>query len=100
MNYFKHFPGFVSAVSGCVLISAFASLIGVTVGIVSSVVGRKTLWSLQELKSICQYVKKKRKKHDKTVLLAKTELNTIEALMSKVLIDSYICFFKIVLGML
>ena len=35
-------------------------------------------------------MKKKRKKHDKIVLLAKTKLNTIEVLISKVLIASYI----------
>ena len=31
---------------------------------------------------------KKRKKHDKIVLLAKIELNTIEVLISRTLIDS------------
>ena len=35
-------------------------------------------------------MKKKRKKHDKIVLLAKTKLNTIEVLISKVSIASYI----------
>ena len=35
-------------------------------------------------------INKKKKKHDKIVLLAKTKLNYIEMLISKVLIDSYI----------
>ena len=35
-------------------------------------------------------IKKKKKKHDKIVLLGKSKLNTIEVLISKVLIDSYI----------
>ena len=35
--------------------------------------------------------KKNKKKHDKTVLLAKSKLNSIELLISKVLIDSSIC---------
>ena len=35
-------------------------------------------------------VKKKKKKHDKIVLLGKDKLNTIEVLISKELIDSYI----------
>ena len=35
------------------------------------------------------------KKHDKIVLLAKTKLNTIEVLISKALIDSYINHDKI-----
>ena len=34
--------------------------------------------------------KKKKKKHDKIVLLGKDKLNTIEVLISKELIDSYI----------
>ena len=43
--------------------------------------------SLEKYKSI---IKKKKKKHDKIVLLGKSKLNTIEVLISKVLIDSYI----------
>ena len=35
-------------------------------------------------------IKKKRKKHDKIVLLAKSKLNSIEVLISKALIDSVI----------
>ena len=35
-------------------------------------------------------IKKKKKKHDKRVLLAKTNLDTTEVLISKALIDSYI----------
>ena len=39
LNYSQHFLVFISAVSGCVLISAFASLVGVPVGIMSSAAG-------------------------------------------------------------
>ena len=46
--------------------------------------------SLQELKSVSQLSRKREKKHDKTVLLAKTKLNTVKVLISKALIDSYI----------
>ena len=35
-------------------------------------------------------IKKKKKKHDKIVLLAKTKLNCMEVLISKVLTDSHI----------
>ena len=51
--------------------------------------------SLQELKSINQLLKKK-KKYDKIVLLAKTILNTVEVLISKVVIGSYIYHDKFV----
>ena len=45
--------------------------------------------SLQELKNY-KSIKKKKKKHDKIVLLGKDKLNTIEVLISKALIESYI----------
>ena len=47
----------------------------------------------QKYKSI---IKKKEKKHDKIVLLGKEKLNTIEVLVSKALIDSYIRHEKFV----
>ena len=41
-------------------------------------------------------IKKKKKKHDKIVLLAKAKLNSIEVLVSKALIDSNISHDKFV----
>ena len=43
LNYFENFLVFVSAVSGCVSISAFASLVGVPVGICELCSGIKNL---------------------------------------------------------
>ena len=51
---------------------------------------------MQELKSISQKIKKK-KKRDKIVLLAKFKLNSIEVLISKALIDSNISHDEFVL---
>ena len=51
---------------------------------------------MQELKSISQKIKKK-KKRDKIVLLAKFKLNSIEVSISKALIDSNISHDEIVL---
>ena len=51
--------------------------------------------SQQELKNISPLSKKKRKKYDKIVLLRKDRLNTIEILVSKALIDSYISHDKL-----
>ena len=42
-------------------------------------------------------MKKKKKKHDKIVLLAKSKLNSIEVLISKALIDSNISHDELVL---
>ena len=41
-------------------------------------------------------IKKKIKRQNKIVLLAKTNLNTIEVLIPKVLIDSYVSHEKII----
>ena len=40
-------------------------------------------------------IKKKQKKHDKVVLLGKTELNTIEVLISRALISSCISHYEL-----
>ena len=42
------------------------------------------------IKTYKSIIKKRKEKHDKTVLLGKYKLNTIEVLISKALIDSYI----------
>ena len=64
-NYIKHFLILVSAVSSCVSISAFASLIGVlirtTSRIKSSPVGLKLVQSLLKLKSISKLSRKRGK---------------------------------------
>ena len=43
-----------------------------------------------EIKKYKSIIKKKKEKHDKVVLLAKTKLSTIRVLISKTLIDSNI----------
>ena len=43
LNYIEHLLIFVSTVTGCFSISAFASLVGIPVGITSSVIGLKNL---------------------------------------------------------
>ena len=91
LNYIEHFLILASAGTGCVSISAFASLVAISIGITSSAVGIKICAitvGIKKLKSIIN--KKKKKKHAKTALLRKDKLNTIEVLISKALIDSYI----------
>ena len=45
---------------------------------------------MQSIKKYKSITKKKKKKHDKIVLLEKKNLNTIEVIISKALIDSYV----------
>ena len=49
------------------------------------------------IKNYKSIIKKKKKKHDKIVLLAKSKLNSIEVLISKALIDSNISYDVFVL---
>lgn len=83
LNYSQHFLVFVPAVNGCVSVSAFASLVGVSVDIASSAVGLKTRVLTTEIKKYASIFKKKKKKDDEIVLLAKTKLSTIAVLISK-----------------
>ena len=79
---------FIFAVSGCVSISAFVSLVGVAVGIASFAVGIKICAITAVIKKYKLIIKKKRKKHDKIALLGKANLENIEVLIvSKTLID-------------
>ena len=80
----------VSAVTGCVSISAFALLVGVPVRIANSAVGIKICVITAGIKKYKPIIKKKKKKHDKKVLLGKAKLDTINVLISKTLTDSYI----------
>ena len=90
LNYVEHLLILLSTVSGCISISAFASLVANLVGITSSAVGINICAITVGIKKYKSIIKKKKKKHDKLVLLGKDKLNTIEVLISKALIDSYI----------
>ena len=88
LNYAENLLVLVSTVTGYISISAFASLVCVPVGITSSAVGLKICAITAGIKKYKSIIKKK-KKHDKIVLLGKDNLNTIEVLISKTLIHSY-----------
>ena len=83
LNYSEHFLISASTITGCVSISAFSSLVDITIGITSSVIGLR-IYAINagKKKSI---IKKKKKKNDKAVLLAKSKLNRIEVVISKAL---------------
>ena len=88
LNYIEHFLILASSIAGCISISAFASLIGLSIQIRSPAIGLRfcaiTAW-ITKYKSI---IKKKKKKHDQIVFLAKSKLNKVEVLISKSLINS------------
>ena len=89
LNYFQHLL-VISTITGCVSISAFAFLVGISIGTTHSAIGFKICVIRAEIKKYKSINKKNKKKQDKLILLAKSKLNSIAALISKALIDSII----------
>ena len=89
-----------SKVTGLVSISVFTSLVCISVGITSSSVEIKICAITAGFKKYKSIIKKKKKKHDqieKSNLLGKSNLDFIEVLISKALIDPYISYDQFVL---
>lgn len=73
LDYIEYLLILVFKVAGCVSASAFASLAGIPINFVSSVVGLKTVITATIKKSKL-ITNKKSKKHNKIVLLTKDVL--------------------------
>ena len=86
-EFIEHFPIFVSTITVCVLISCFASLVGIPIGITSSAIGLKIFAITAVIKKYKSIKKNKKKSQNKIVLLAKSKLNREEVLNYKALID-------------
>ena len=79
---------------------SFTSVVGVPVGIASA--SFTLIFSLTTgiVKKLLSIARKKKKKHDKILMLAKSKLNSIETLISQALIDmeisheEFIAIFK------
>ena len=97
LNYMKHFFVLASTVTGCVSIFAFASSFGVSVGTTSSAIGLKICAIASGIEKYKSIINKENKKHDKMLLLTKTNLNMIVASISKPLIDSNISHDEFIL---
>ena len=97
LNYIEHLLILISPVTGCVSISAFAFLVGIPIGITSSAVGLQICVITAGIKRYKSTITKKKRNHDKVLLLAKSKLNSVEVLISKVFIDSNISHDEFVL---
>ena len=95
MNYIDHLLIVIPTITGCVSISVFPSLVAIPIGLRSSAIGLKICAITARIKNYKSIIKKK--KHDKLVLLAKSNLSSIEVLISKVLIDSNLSHDEFVL---
>ena len=90
LNYTKHLLILASTVTGCVSISAIAFLVGIIVDIASIIATIKFGIKTAGIKKYKSKIQKKKKKHEKIVLLTKASLSNVEFLNSKVLIESII----------
>ena len=97
LTYIESFDILASAITGCISISIFAFLFDIAIGITSSAIGLKICAITARIKNCKSIIKKKKKKHDQIVLLAKSKLNSIEVLILKALIDSNISHDEFVL---
>ena len=97
LNYIEDILILASIITRCISISAFTSLISVPIGIPSSAFGLNICAMTAGSKKYKSIIKKKKKKHDKIVLLAKSKLNNKEILISKALNDSVVSHDEFVL---
>ena len=73
LNYIENFLILASAITECILVSAFSSLIGILIGITSFAIGLKIFAITAEIEKYKSIIEKKKKKHDKIVLLANSK---------------------------
>ena len=99
LNYIEHFLILASTITECISISAFDSLLGIPIVITSSAIGLKVCTTTAGIEKYKSIIMKKKKKHDKIVFLAKSELNSIElnSLISKALKNSNISHDEFIL---
>ena len=72
LNFIEHIFILASAITGCLSISAFTSIVGIPLEITSSAIGSKICAITAGIKKYKSIIKKKKKKHNKIVLLAKS----------------------------
>ena len=97
LNYMKYFLILASTMTGCISVSASASLIGISLGISSFVIGLIICAITVGVKKYKSIIQKKKKKHDEIVMLAKPISNSMELKISKDLTDSLISHYKFIL---
>ena len=88
VNYIEYLLILAFTITGCISISASASLADIPIGITSSAIRLKICAITAAIKNYKSIIKKK--KHVKIVLSAKSKLSSIKVLIYQALIDSVI----------
>ena len=86
-NYIDKILIVLSATSGGVSIISFLSVIGTSAGIASASLTLFFSLTTGIVKKVLDITRKKNKKHDKIIMLAKSKFNGIVTLISQALID-------------
>ena len=80
----------LSASFGTLSIASYASVVGIPAGITGASLTLVFTMGTDVSKSLLKVTKKRKKKHNKIIVLAKNKLNTIDTLLSSALNDSEI----------
>ena len=75
LHWIEHFLILASEITRRISISAFASLLGVSIRITDAAIGLKICAIAAGIKNIKSLIKRKEKKHDKIALLRKSKIN-------------------------
>ena len=90
LNYIEHFLTLVFAITVCIPIFSFASLIDISKAIIIFTIRWNVCTIIARIKNYKSITKKNKKKYDKIALLAKTNLDSIKGLISRSLTNSFI----------
>ena len=74
LNYIEHFLFLASAITWCISLSPFASFLGIPIWIMSSSIELNICAIAAGTRNYEPIIKKKKKKHNETVLLEKTKI--------------------------
>ena len=80
----------LSVATGSIAIASFATVIGAPVGIMSATCSLAFSITTGFVKKFLKTTRNKKKKHNKTVMLARSKLNSIESKISEALINNEI----------
>ena len=90
LDYFDKSLNVLSILSGSISIASFASVIGVPAGIIGASCSFTFSITSGFVKRFLKTIRNKKKKHNKTVMLARSKLNSIESKISEALINNEI----------
>ena len=90
LDYFDKSLNVLSILSGSISIASFATVIGVPAGIIGASCSFTFSITSGFVKRFLKTIRNKKKKHNKTVMLARSKLNSIESKISKALMDNEI----------